>query len=212
MDVSQILNPDDRSDESKWLASFINWREDFFADQMRLDKNEKMKFKEKISNQRCDIENGISQSSIGMYRENLHWLVHTMPYPHIETVPFEQKYSIRNIFYLNSKNEHRCLFLEIQDHKSDFKDFFLSLNNMEKTGLLCPICGSSACTVQVVTYLGIPKKKAFLTAQCGNPQCRDVGRKINELDYRKELEKACANEIELSRRQYRKELRKPLGR
>jgi len=190
MDVSQILNSGNVSDESRWLAGFINWREDFFLDKMSLNDYERKKFKDEISYKRQDIKNGTLLSSIGTYNEDLNWLFHTITYPNTEAVPFGQKYSIRNIFYLNLKNERRCLFLEIQEHKSNFKDFFLDLNNLEKTGLLCPICDSLKCTVKIVTYRDIPEK-AFLTAQCYNHQCSYVNKKINELDYWNELAKIC---------------------
>jgi hypothetical protein len=213
MDVSQILNPGDRSDESKWLAGFINWREDFFLDQMSLHNYERTKLKEELSYIRRDIEKGILLSSIGWYRKNLGWLHHYKRYPHIQTEPYEREYVINNIFYYSeSKNERRCLFLEIQEHKSDYKDFFLSLNNSKKTGQICPICCSRSCTVQVevVPYPDIPKE-AFLTAKCNNPQCRDVGKNINELDYWKELEKMCVKEIKSNRLRFLKELVKPLS-
>jgi hypothetical protein len=175
---------------------------------MGLNDYEKKKLKETLSYIRRDIENNTRLSQIGPYREDLNWLLHKIPYP--KTVPLDQGYEIRNIFYLNPKNKHKCLFLEIEDYNSNFEDFFLSLNNPEKTGQLCPICGSLSCTVQMETYPDTPKK-AFLTAQCNNPQCRAVGQKIHELEYRNELEKLCAKEEKSSRLHFLKELLKPLS-
>jgi hypothetical protein len=188
MDVSRVLNPGDISDESKWLAGFINWSEDFFLDQMSLTDYERTKFKEELSYIRRDIKNGHLLGFVGPFINDAHWLVHKKLY--------KQRYTIRNIFYLNPQKKCKCLFLEIEEYDSSFKDFFLSLHSLKRTGQMCPICGCSTCTVQVeeVTYPDIPKK-AFLTAQCNNSQCRDVGKKMNEQDYLEELKKMCAKEM-----------------